>query len=280
MSLGSYEEQYKRSLEESRRGIAQQVDLALQDVAQREASGKSSVNELNPQLTTIYKQGQGNIAANTKHLDQAQRASGLQSFMSADAMLQPLQAAVTADKTARLADVPLLGQAVTIEADRQRNGLQQARLAYEQQVEAEQRAHFEQLAAAEHAAQLQAAAIRSSARGPDYAREDAVREDEQNFQREMAMLGMSKDDRDEATGLGRAEVAKLRRGDQYKRALEMMKDTYKKSGGVLGMFQKTSGHKPATAEELYKAFRTQPRMLKVLAADFPHFAKYIATGDF
>lgn len=282
----NYGSAFEGALGAARSSIAQQFQLALSDVAKREAAAGQAVGALPGQLGTIYQQGQSSINNATGALDSAQAASGLRSFMPAQAQLAPLAAASANDQAARLADVPLLQLAMQTEMGRQRGALNQARLGAEGEIEQQRASYLADMArlqASQQAEAQQRAFDREAGRtstAEERAYQDRVREDEQNFALRLRRLEGKTADVDQETSLSQQEVSRIRQSKRYKDAFASLRDTSKKSGGFgIGPFkigEKTTGQKPATPEEIYKKYRSYPKVLKVLIKDMPELAAYVA----
>lgn len=157
VGLTDYAKQYETSLAASRAGIEHQLGAALQDINAKEARARQATGLLPGQLKGIYDEGNTGIAATTASLDQAQKASGLQSFMGADAQLAPLHAAISGDSAARQADVPLLNIGLAQAAAAEHAQLQQQRLSMYGDLESQQRQYI----ASQIDAQRQAEATRA-----------------------------------------------------------------------------------------------------------------------
>lgn len=155
--LTDYAKQYEASLVASRAGIEHQLGAALADINAKEARAREATGLLPGQLKGIYDTGNAGLAASAHSLDTAQQASGLQSFMGADAQLAPLHAAIAGDSAARQADVPLLNIGLAQAAAAEHANLQQQRLAAYGDLEAQQRQYL----AGQMADQRQAAATQA-----------------------------------------------------------------------------------------------------------------------
>lgn len=275
-----YMSAFQSALGASRAGVERQFTMANADIAQREGLTNQAVGQLPGQLSSIYQQGDANLMLGAKGLDDAQKASGLASYMSAGAQMQPLAAARTNDLSGRQADVPLLRLATQTEFNRQRGAVDQARA----QAAADQQGQLASFYADMAKSQADRAANQAST-ADDHAYQDKVRHEDQDFQLKLKALdGTTASNIDEATGLTKKRVEDIRNSSRYKDAVDDMKDTRSKSGGLnfgpLHVGQKSSGHKAMTAEEIWQKYRAYPQLLKVLMRDYPDVAAFIATGQF
>lgn len=250
-SLADYEAEYRRSLEQARGGLTRQFQLALSDIANRERAAGQAVGMLPGQINELYAQGASGLANAVAALDQAQAAAGLQSFMSAGAQMAPLQAAIGADQSARLADVPLLRLAMATEFARQRAGVQNARLEAEQGLLADERDFARQrlLTADERRYQ------------------DRVRGEDRAFQ--LSLRDLERQERAQAepdpngSGLPRAEADAIRNSAAYKYAMQL------RNQGVWEprSFGRGAVRRKLSAEEILARYEGNPRLYRVLAAD-------------
>jgi len=97
-----------QALQATQAGVQGQFSKAFADLARREQAANAAINMLPGQVTSIYDRGQGAMTGAMNSLDAAQRSSGLASFMPAQAQMAPINSAMSMDRTARQADVPLL----------------------------------------------------------------------------------------------------------------------------------------------------------------------------
>lgn len=270
-----YTSAFNDALGAQRAGIERQFSMALGDISQREALAGQAVGALPGQLSSIYKQGSDNVGAATKSLDSAQQASGLRSFMPAQAQMAPLAAASSNDLAARQADVPLLQLAMQTEMSRQRGAVGQARIGSMADVDAQQASYLADLARAQAGQGLDQSSV-----ADERLYQDKVRKDEQNFQLKLRKLDAGGDSVDPETGLSSKQITSIRKSQRYKDALSSLHDTHRKTGGFgigpVKIGQKSKGHKPASGEEIYKKYRAYPQVLKVLIKDIPELAAYVA----
>lgn len=136
--LTDYAAQYEAALGSQRATIAHQIASALADMNQQEAGARQAVGLLPGQLNQVYDTGNASMAQSAGALDAAQKASGLTSYMGAGAQMAPVQGAITADRAARQADVPLLNIGLAQAAAAQHAALQQASLGAYGQVDQQQ----------------------------------------------------------------------------------------------------------------------------------------------
>lgn len=155
--LADYAAQYQDSLARSRAAIEQQFRSAFEDIGKREIGAQAAINTLPGEVQGIYDRGKASLGQQAGALDAAQKASGLQSFMGADAQLAPLAAAQASDLATRQADVPLLRIGATTAFNDQRGALNQAQLSAMADLEGEQRGYFADLARQQEAAKIDAA---------------------------------------------------------------------------------------------------------------------------
>ena len=126
-AVPDYEGRFQAALDQTQQGLASQYGSALADINARESLANQAVALLPGQVSGIYDAGAASLAQQTGALDAAQKASGLTSFMGADAQMAPLQAAMAQDQAARLADVPLLQLGTAAGFQGQRGALNQAK---------------------------------------------------------------------------------------------------------------------------------------------------------
>jgi hypothetical protein len=255
---------YRQSLENARSGIQRQFALALGDIAQRESAAGQAVGTLPGQLQSIYAQGGSGLANAAAALDAAQKASGVTSFMGANAQLAPLRAAIGQDLAARQADVPLLRLAMQTEFARQRAGLQNARIGAEQDLAAEARQYALEQARRQQERQYQLADLADQRRYEE-------RQTNRDFLRQLALRNFDlaaqrRSERDPDTGLTVAEMESVRQSAPYRYAVQLMRE---------GEYRADGKRKQVSAEGIYSRYRTNPRLLKVLAADFPEIAAFV-----
>lgn len=251
--MSDYEQQYRDAMSQTGAGIERQFRMAMEDIAQRERAAGEALGLLPGQVNELYDQGNAGLANAISSLDSAQAASGLNSFMGAEPMMAPLQTAMGMDRTARLADVPLLQLAQQTEFARQRGGLGNARLEAEQQMQAEERQFLRDMMDRDYERQLL---------NERWSREDAMRDED--WQRELSLYGIQQEAEEASgpdplgSGLSRAEADTIRQSPAYRYAIN----------SSLGEGISRDGENvQLTAEEVINKYANDPLLQRVLIAD-------------
>lgn len=243
-----FEEQRQRAMA----NIEAQLGAAARDIDAREQAAQGMVGGLPAIIQQLYAQGNSGLANAAGSLDAAQKASGLQSFMGAQAQMAPLSAAMSMDETARQADVPLLKQAVSGQASGERGALAQRRAEMEYEVQNAQDSRMLDYM------------MRQRERDQDrsWQRQDMALQRQWQLEDAMAASGLERDPR---SGLKLSDIDKVRSSSPYRYVMQRLQP-----GGAT---------KPLTMDEIYKKYQGNPNLLKVLALDLPELGlAYYGTG--
>ncbi len=267
-----YDAAFRNALESSRSGVTKQFELALGDIAQREAAAGQGLSMLPGQVTDIYSRGDANVGQGVASLDAAQQASGLSSFMGAGDQLAPLQAAMQGDLAARQADVPLLQMAMQADANRQRGALQNARLDAMSGIDSQLSNYYLQGADRQASQSFQRERDLVDAEQALYLREldeqKAMRLKDYDAQLKQGTNSSSGQiDRD--TGMTYGQMDAVRQTPAYKVALSYLSGNYAP--------QDSNKQRALLPEEAYAMYAGNPQLLKVLATDNMGLSAYI--GD-
>ena len=263
-----YDTAFRNSLDSSRAGVTKQFEMALGDIAQREALAGQALGTLPGQVSDIYGRGDASMGQAAGSLDAAQQASGLTSFMGAGAQMAPLQAAMSGDQAARQADVPLLQMAMQADASRQRGALQQAQLGAMSGIDSQltdyYRSGADRQAQQEFQGRRDAASAEQAMTMRDLDEQQAMRLKNYDYEvgQQKALTSVDKD-----TGMTRGEMAAVRNTPQYKVAIQYLNGNYVPQG--------SSKPRRLTPDEAEAMYGSNPQLLKVLATDDPRLAAYI-----
>ena len=107
-----------------------QYDQAAAALQARREAANQQVAGITPRLNDIYNISNNALTGAGQAMADAQRNAGLMSFMTPEAILGPLGAASAQQRAAQESTVPLLQAGFTDLYDRQRGGLEQARMGY------------------------------------------------------------------------------------------------------------------------------------------------------
>lgn len=244
---------FEQSRSAARAGIDAQIAAAMGNISARESAAQEMAGGLPAQIQALYAQGASGLGNAVASLDAAQQASGLTSFMGAEAQMAPLQGAIQMDQTARLADVPLLKQAIAGQASAERGALNQRRMELETELNRERESRMFDLLMRED---------------DEKRRRDERLENRQwslqdaRLQRAWQMgdaRAAAEMERDPETDLTRAEIESTRSSSAYKYVLARMRGEAKSE--------------PLSPEEIVQKYRGNPTLLKVLAKDIPGVAE-------
>lgn len=142
---GNYGQQFQDSLNASRADLSNQYAGAMADVAKREGLANQALGQLPGRVNSLYDQGNASLAGYAGQLDAAQKASGLASFMPSSAQMAPFGAAMSMDRTSRLADVPLLQIGSQAQFNAQRSAFDRAKISALSALDQENRGYLQNM---------------------------------------------------------------------------------------------------------------------------------------
>lgn len=120
----AYDEAYQNAINAQRANITQMFGAALADIQNRQNAGDQMIGQLPGQIKAAYAPAEQSVRDNAAAAEQAQRNSGLATFLPANAISQPSVTAMETSQAAHQADVPVLHQAMNTEFGKERTDVQ------------------------------------------------------------------------------------------------------------------------------------------------------------